>query len=269
MGKTTDQPDNLNIAASNRALVAQFQSTKPVISDLAVDYLLAREGSDTGQKTNEAFEKIQDEIKLRDDQLTMEQVSRTVNIPRSILIAQAEQKRRAGHHDDQIFFMTLLNDLQERLSKLDQRMAERLQSLSKRYGSDVVGGMAETFLSEAERAGLETDEEKLAALAKKFLDRDGKIKDKYKHLEEAQYVRDWYEARKLRPLVDKYKNRDHLTPEEQKEIAEVAQNASLADNKNMALSSQNDQLQRTVDKAIEEKAQQESRQDISTDYNFG
>ncbi|MGR9117288.1 MAG: hypothetical protein ACU85E_16140 [Gammaproteobacteria bacterium] len=258
MGKMPDPTDH--------SLVAQFRSTKPVLSNLAFDYLRVRDGSD--QAKHESFDKTQDEIKLRDDQLTLEQVSRTVNIPRSILIAQAEQKRRAGHVDDQIFFIALLNDLQERLAQIEERMAQRLEFLSGRYGSDVVGGMADTFLSDAERAGLETDEEKLAALAKKFLDRDGNIKEKYKHLEEAQYVRDWNEARKLRPIVEKYKNRDHLTPEEQQEVREAAGQASLADNKNLALQSQNSQLQQTVDDAIDQKANQEASRDLSTDYHF-
>lgn len=234
---------------TDQSLSEQFHSAKPALSAFAVDYLLAR---DTTERANhEAFAKSQDEAKLRDGQLTADQVSRMVNIPRSILIAQAERNGRTGRGDNQIFFTLLMNDLQEQLDEIDKRIAQHLESLRGRYGSDVIGGIADTYLSDAERGGLETDEQKMAALAKKFLDKDGRIKEEYKDLEEAQYVRDWNEARKLRPIVEKYKGRDHLTPDEQREVHDVAQATSLAENANVVALSNNAEFKTTVDKVLD------------------
>ena len=98
-------------------------------------------------------------------------------------------------------------------------LAQRYETLQHRYGDDVVGGM-------------ETEEEKMQALADNFLNEDGTIKDEYKNTEEAKYLKDWQETQKLRPIVQKYEGRNDLTAEEQREAYDTASTTSLADNKN-------------------------------------
>ena len=163
--------------------------------------------------------------------------------------ALIEEKKRNKTSD--AMFYALLNDMRERLADLEASMAQRYGALQQRYGDDVVGGMVDTYLSDEEKAGLETDSDKMHALAKKFLNEDGVIKDKYKNIEEAKYLRDWQEAQQLSPIVQKYEGRNDLTAEEQREVYDTANITSLAGNKNMIALSENEEFKATVDQAID------------------
>ena len=233
-----------------RDLKSLFHTEKPLLSAMALAYHIARDEN--------AFEKTQDEMKLRSGQLTGEQVSRTVNIPRSILAAQGLKRAKSGAGDDHIYFMFLLNDMRQRLSDLERQMEKRLGALREKYGENVVQAMAEAYLSDEERSGLETDKDKLRALAEKFLDENGQVKKPYRHLEEALYVRDWHEAQALEPIVTKYEGRSTLTAKEKAEILETAIGSSLTDNDNKIILSENNSFQQTVDNEREEsRAEQE------------
>ncbi len=148
-------------------------------------------------------------------------------------------------------FMMLLDDMRQRLADLDASLAHRYETLRGKYGDNVIDGMVDTFLSDDEKTGLQTDEDKMAALADKFLNPDGTIKDEYKDLEEAKYVRDWQEAQKLRPIVAKYDGRNDLSAAERHEVIAVAEQTSLAANKNMIALSENAEFKETVDEALD------------------
>ncbi len=99
--------------------------------------------------------------------------------------------------------------------------------------------MVDTFLSDEEKATLGNNQDRLEALAGKFLNADGSIKDKYKDLDEAKYIRDWNKAQTLRSVVAKYEGRTDLTHNEQQEIYQTAQSVGLAENKNTLALSKN------------------------------
>lgn len=162
---------------------------------------------------------------------------------------EEEQKRKQSLDD--VMFLSLLDDMRERLEDLEESIAARYKTLEQKYGEDVIGGMADTFLSDAEKAGLKTDKDKMEALSKKFLNPDGSIKDEYKNLEEAKYVRDWQEAEKLRPVVQKYEGRNDLTNDERQELRSVAQSVELAGQENMHLQSSNAAVKGTVETLME------------------
>lgn len=165
--------------------------------------------------------------------------------------ADHEEQKRKQSLDD-VMFLSLLDDMRQRLDELEESMARRYKTLEQKYGEDVIGGMVDTFLSDEEKAGLKTDQQKMEALSKKFLNPDGSIKDEYKDLEEAKYIRDWQEAQKLKPIVQKYEGRNDLTAAEKQEVLEAAEVASLSDNKNKIALSSNDEYKTTVDQKIDE-----------------
>jgi len=233
------------------SLSQDFADSKPNISIMAQQFMVSRDTQAHDKAIQERFDQKQDEIKLRSGDLTSDQISRIVNVPRSILAAQSEKKRHSKDTQDQLIFMNLLDDMRDRLADLEQRMDEQLDKLRSKYGGDVASGMAETFLTDEESAGLVTDEDKLKALADKFLDENGATKDEYKHLDEAQYIRDWNEAQQLEKVVAKYEGRSYLTESEQNEVLEAAEKTSLVDNKAKITGSNNDKLQETVDTAID------------------
>ena len=136
-----------------------------------------------------------------------------------------EEKKRNEKASDGMFY-ALLNDMREHLADLEANMAQRYETLQHRYGYDVVGGM-------------ETEEEKMQALADNFLNEEGTNKDEYKNTEKAKYLRDWQETQKLHPIVQKYEGRNDLTAEEQREAYDTASTTSLADNKNKLAISNN------------------------------
>lgn len=180
-----------------------------------------------------------------------------------------EEKKRNEKAGDAAF-LALLDDMRERLADLKASMAARLKTLQGKYGDNVIGGMVDTFLSDEEKAGLKTDEEKMKALAKKFLNEDGTIKDKYKNTEEAKYVRDWQEAQKLKPIIAKYDGRDNLEHHEQQEILDAAKSANLTGQQHMYLLSQNQQVKDTVEQVMDDGRQRQAHHDDgSSPFTFG
>ena len=249
------------MAIDPRDLKNLFHTEKPLLSAMALSYHIARDQN--------AFEKTQDEMKLRSGQLSGEQVSRTVNIPRSILAAQGLKRAKNEAGDDHIYFMFLLNDVRQRLNDLELQMEKRLGALREKYGENVVQAMAEAYLSDEERRGLETDKDKLRALADKFLDENGQVKKPYRHLEEALYVRDWHEAQALQPIVAKYEGRSTLTAEEKAEILEAAMGSSLSDNIQAMSSSKSHEFQVQVNSALDENSHATETTVSNSDFTFG
>jgi len=162
----------------------------------------------------------------------------------------------------------ILNDMRERLAELEAQMAKHFENLKVKYGDDVIGGMAQTFLTEEERAGLKTDEEIMRALADKFLDENGNIKPEYKDTEEAKYVQSWNEAQKLKPVIAQYEGRNNLTQQERADIIEVAKEANLAEQESMYLQSANDELKDTVAQVVDENRIESEVKTQSTVFAF-
>ncbi len=216
----------------------------------------------------EHFDLRQTEIKLSDGILDPDQVSRLVNPARILKTSQTSGEKKRKADGERVMFMMLLDDMRQRLADLDASLAQRYETLRGKYGDDVIGGMADTFLSAEQKAGLETDEDKMAALADKFLNPDGTIKDEYKDLEEAKYVRDWQEAQKLRPIVAKYDGRNDLSAAERREVYAVAQSVGIAAQNNMYLQSENHHVRDTVEQAMDEKRADNESVTNTTTFGF-
>ena len=152
------------------------------------------------------------------------------------------------------YFLALLDDMRLHLADLVANMAVLHDKLQDKYGEDVISGIAATYLTEEELAGLETDEQKLNTLAKKLLNPDGTIKDKYKYLDEAKYIQAWQEAQTLKVTLAKYEGRQTLEPEEKIDVYQMAKNTSLAENKNMMALSSNNDFQKTLDTTLDNNA---------------
>lgn len=235
---------------SSPTLSNKFDNARPLLSPLAAEYMSAKD-----LYAHEKFQREQAEIRMIEGQISSGQLSpdhimRQVSVPASILKAQ-EEKKKAEKAFDQWLFDQMMEDMQRRLAELDELLAQRHKELQGKYGQDVIGGMAETYLTEEELRGLKTDKERMRALADKFLDKDGQIKDKYKHLEEAKYVRDWVEAEELRPEVEEYNRRKHLTASEREKEYEASQLATTAENKNKIVTSTNNEYQEIADSALD------------------
>lgn len=110
-----------------------------------------------------------------------------------------EKQEKKERDDDEFETILFVTELQRQIAELEERMARNFEILRGTCGDDVIGGMAATWLSREEAASLTTDDERLQALSKKFLNEDDTIKPPYVDLVEAHYVRDW-------SVVDKLKN---------------------------------------------------------------
>lgn len=139
-----------------------------------------------------------------------------------------QEKERAQVRNSDILFLALLDSINDRIADLDKEMASLSEELKAKYGEDYIEGMASTFLSEKEREGLKTDEERLKALADKFLDDDGKIKPEYADRPEAKYVRSWAEKENLQGLKNTLNNGDPVTDPHQKILLEEMADNDLA-----------------------------------------
>lgn len=249
-------------------LSENFEGARPVLSPIAADYMAASDRYSHEKSQRDRWEQYNQELQLMNGQIALEEATRPVTIPASILKAQEEKKKSQKFYDDMVFSQ-LLADMRERLAELDELLAERREKLQAKYGQDFVGGMAATYLSEDELKGLKTDKDKIRALADKFLDKNGEVKDKYRHLEEAKYVRDWTEAEKIRPTVEKYNGRDYLTQPERKEVLETAKGAKLSENISSMAASMNDAYQTTIDSKLDDDSQKVATQAEVSGLNWG
>ena len=168
-----------------------------------------------------------------------------------------------------MILMSVLDRAEAQLAELEEQMALRFEILREKYGEDVIGGMAATYLGEEQLAGLDTDEQLLAALSALFLDENGTIKPQYAHLDEAKYVTDWQKAEELRPIVAKYQGRDYLTQEEAREIQAASDRASLSENTNNMGLSDNGAYKATVNKKLDDDLAGHEGQKLDSNLTFG
>lgn len=173
-----------------------------------------------------------------------------------------EKKKKA---DNDLVMMVIL---EAQLADLERSMAQHFENLREKYGDDVIGGMASTFLSEEENAGLDTDEEKLAALARKFLDEDGNIREEYRGLEEAEYIRDWYQAQDIKLAMERYNGKIELTQEEKNEIIAKADIDTVTENYNKLGFSENAELKTNVSEALNNDMSDQVETKATTGFQF-
>lgn len=105
-----------------------------------------------------------------------------------------EEERNSQRKVDTDLWAMLIN---EEIARLNLELQNLAGDLRGKYGDDFVNAMAETYLSDKEREGLVTDEDKLKALADKMLDKDGNIKPEYANTPEADYIYKWNKRQNL------------------------------------------------------------------------
>ncbi len=205
---------------------------------------------------------------VRMGNLDVSQVTTTIalNLAQNAALNTCTQQEK---NNEAMLYVTLLQDMQDRLNDLNASLAKREQALKDKYGEDYINAMAQSYLSEEEQKGLTSNQERLKALAGKFLNPDGTIKDKYKHLEEAKYVQEWQEAEQLRSVINKYENKQTLTPEDRQELTETAQSLGLAGQDNFALQVDNQSVEATVASLVDEVESNNKQQTNSVAFNFG
>jgi hypothetical protein len=216
----------------------------------------------------EAFNLRQDEIRVETGQVAPENISRRTRVGR--YTGKNSQREKNKQATDRMIFDTVLKEMRERLDVLDARMEKRYAELEVKYGKDnVAAGMADTFLSPDVLTGLKTDEDRFRALAKEFLNPDGTIKDKYKDLEEAKFIRDWREAEKLRPVVTKYENATDLTPEMKQEIYDVARDSGLSAKASSIVKTASQEVAKAIDNQVTGERLENDASTTSSTLVFG
>ncbi len=246
-----------------------FSGAKPAISEIALSFQVARDTAAHEKILLGKYDLNQLEIQLTDGSLDFLQISTMTDPSRSNSATSNAKKEKEKRRSERMMNDILLEDMRERLAELEADMAERFEKLRGQYGDDVIGGMAAAFLDDEELIGLETDKQKLQAMADKFLDENGNIKEKYKHREETQYVRDWNEAEHLKPEIAQYEGRNHLTATEHTKEKDAAETATLSSNKSNIKSSTNDGFQDTVDQAVDNGRSQLGEFTTTSNIKFG
>jgi hypothetical protein len=219
------------------------------------------------QFRQEAFDLRQEEIKIETGQMETEDSSRILRVSRHGIHSQQAKDKKS--RKDAAFTM-LLAQMRKQLEELEQLMDELHADLEAKYGQgNVINGMAEAYLSPEILDGLETDEDKLKALADEFLNPDGTIKDKYKHLKEAQYVQAWQKEQQLSATLQKYESKADLTLTDKQDIYQTAENAGLSANKTYILEAARQDIASAIDAQVVDDRVQNDEVKISSNLTFG
>lgn len=148
---------------------------------------------------------------------------------------QDHQQEKTRNDENLDFLIVVLDAINRRMDELRERMARNYEILRQKYGDDVIGGMAATFLSEEELEGVSTDEEKMRALSAKMLDEDGEIKGRYEGLRESDYVHDWNQMDTLSPLQAQAMLAKHGSPQERADAAAEIASSTFAQKRGLSL----------------------------------
>ena len=143
-----------------------------------------------------AFDTLQQEACIAAGNMDESQATRTVNAGR-INAAKNNSNNAKNNQNKSSMLLLLLDQMDRQLNVINAQMADMFKGLQATYGDDVVTGIAETFLAPDVLKDLKTDNDKLQALADKFLNSDGTLKEKYQDLPEAKYVQKWQKAQQL------------------------------------------------------------------------
>lgn len=174
--------------------------------------------------------------------------------------AEKEKQKSQSEASDLTVFVQVLDQIEQRIAYLEERMAERYELLKRKYGEDVIGGMAATYLTEDELAGLETDEDRHYALAAKFLDQSGEIKPEYKHLDDAKYIRDWNESEQLKCVAHKLETGQTLNTEDKA----ILHNGNFTGTQNLIVETDHSEMSDQLETERSEQAVAKT----DTNFNF-
>ena len=215
----------------------------------------------------EALNLRQDEIRIETGQMSAENSSRILRVNRDGAHSQHAKDKQSNKDTA---FTLLLEQMRQQLDILTQRMDALYGDLENKYGADnVIDGMAQTFLPPEVLSDLKTDEDKLRALADEMLNPDRSIKDKYKHLQEAQYIQAWREEQILRAMMDKYENKGELTLEDKQEIYHAAEASSLAAKAGNIMTAANQEIKTVIDTQVVDDRLENSTSQASSSVTFG
>ncbi|MGE4069838.1 MAG: hypothetical protein AB7E72_01530 [Lysobacterales bacterium] len=131
------------------------------------------------------------------NKLELERVQKAFHLEQQRERAEERHVEEKRQDEANFEFFMHLTEVQRQMAELQERMARNFEILRGKFGVDVIGGMATTWLSPEEAAGLKTDDERMHALSMKFLNEDDSIKPPYEELVEAHYVQDWSKLGKL------------------------------------------------------------------------
>lgn len=175
-------------------------------------------------------------------------------------LAEQQEKEKDGDR----YFLLLVSKLNDEIARLQDEMDGLAEQLKAKYGEDYISGIADTYLSPEELAGLSTREEKLRALADKFLDEDGKIRPEYANTPEAQYVYRWNRKERLEALTNNIEKGEKLKPEDKAIIKElVGEDNAQHIMKNNAVFDNNKEAATMSEEAAENKLAAKSGSDFS------
>ena len=135
-------------------------------------------------------DQLQHEIKIKDGKIDENNTANVINQGRVESSENSPEKKEQRRRKDQDYVLKVLDQMRDRLATLEQLMAERYIILQAKYGQDAIGGMAAEFLGD-EAESLQTEQERLEALAEHFLDENGAIKPEFAGSDEALFIRDW------------------------------------------------------------------------------
>lgn len=188
---------------------------------------VARDKAAAEKLHNAESDHLQYEAKVKYGKIAEDDAPKIINKGRIDNGENSPQKKEQRRRKDQDYIVKVLNQMQERLAVLEQQMAERYIVLQAKYGEDAVGGMAAEFLGD-QAAELRTEQERMEALAEHFLDVDGHIKPEFAGSDEALFIRDWYEANEIRPVLMKFDGRVEFTADEISEITSMADRTNVS-----------------------------------------
>ncbi len=178
--------------------------------------------------------------------------------PFNKLKEQQQQAEKARQSEAQ--WMILLGQLQDDIAELDKAIDDSLNGLKAIYGDDVIGGLADVFLSPEEREGLETEEEVMQALIDKYLNEDGRLKPEYADLDP-----------KVLELLQLWRNRQIAQAIEQKYGADSSPESveALKEVTSQLNEHQNIQLTRIDNESAREAAADENQSNAMDSFKGG
>ena len=212
------------------------------------------------------FNLINVEIAVAEGQLNENQVSKIMNQSRTGTAMRESLAKKQQKENSLRDYMRLMDQLED----LNNRINANLESLADTYGEDVIGGIASTFLTEAELEGLETDVEKMQALMEKMLDDDGNIKPEYAYIDARviQVLEDWHDAQETANEINsEYENNNgNRTPEAQEMLDTYTSENSTIGEFVLVNSLENDQARSD---AVETDMEENATERTQTGFDLG
>jgi len=166
-----------------------------------------------------------------------------------------KQKLKKGKKTNDAFALLL-----QQIDDLTDRINDNLDSLKDKYGSDVIGGMADTYLTEEEQQGLITNDQKMKVLVEKMADADGKIKPDFENIDprEIEVIEDWHKREGLK-LEAQAMNREAalngVTEQMKENAADMTEGTDSEGSRTLYKSFENEDLKQAVEETNKDMAE--------------